>query len=47
MSQIENSELLWKKIIDGGIWLVVMFASPNYYPNLSAADIRAVVAHDK
>ena len=41
MSQIENFQLLQLKLTDGGMWLVVMCASPNYCLNLSTADIRA------
>ena len=41
MSQIENFQLLWPKLTDSGMWLVVMCASLNYCLNLSATDIRA------
>ena len=33
--------MLWPKLTDGGMWLVVMCAHPDYCPNLSAADIGA------
>ena len=41
MSQIENFQLLWPKLTDDGMWLVVMCASSNYCLNLSSTDIRA------
>ena len=39
--KIEHFKLLWPKLTDGGMWLVVMCAPLNYCPNLSATDIRA------
>ena len=33
--------VLWPKLTNGWMHLVVMCASPNYCPNLSATDIRA------
>ena len=39
--KIENFQLLWPKLTDVQMWLVVMCASLNYCPNLSATDIGA------
>ena len=41
MSQIENFQLLWQKLTDGGMWYVVMCVSLNYCLNFSSTDIEA------
>ena len=41
ISKNHTQGVLWPKLSNGGMHLVVMCASPNYCPNLSAADIRA------
>ena len=28
-----NYEFLWPKLVDGGMWLIVMCAPPNFCPN--------------
>ena len=41
ISKNHKQGILWPKLTNGGMHLVVMCASPNYCPNLSATDIRA------
>ena len=41
ISKNHTQGILWPKLTNGGMHLVVMCASPNYCPNLSAADIGA------
>ena len=40
-SKNHTQGILWPKLTNGGMHLVVMYASPNYCPNLSATDIGA------